>query len=742
MELRRLAADMNTNDVPSPVRILVAVTASLGVAALAIRLPDIPTWERGDVFAVLLLAAGTLIAERFSIPLRHGTEIVNFALSDAVWAAGLLLVRPSVLTVAVLLGVTLGQVSQRRAPYKIAFNVGQFLVGITVAEALFGVLGGGSITDSWTWTLAFVAMGGCFVVNASSIVLVVSLMEHKRFIDVLVPPLHINVLHWAGNMVLGILAAVAWSTSAAAIVLLAAPIALSFAAYRVRVASVKERNDWRRMYEAGTYLSGPLGKRPDFQPFARLLEDILQAEAVELIVVEDEQVTVHGSRHKHTFRVIEGDPSSVDTLVSVRVGSTPTPQIALIGDEEQMHGVIAVYREAPLDERDSALLDNLAGQIALRLRNHRLFGETLEQARLAQIIGHTADGIFTVAPDGTVASWNPAMELITGCHRDRAIGRLCEEVLGPRMAETIASLPIAPTGDAKASDSLVERPDGSLRWLRVRAQSIRDHEHAARSIVVVAHDVTAEVQAEQLKHDFVSLVSHELRTPLTPLKGFLRSLLDGIVEDAPEARQEYYQIMLRQTERLERLIGDLLDVSQIESGNLLIEPKQIELGYLVRRQVGDFERQHSDRVRFHGPGAPLLVYADAMRVEQVLSNLISNALKYSPRETAIEVSVGSADGKAVVAVQDRGPGITEAEQERIFERFYRSDKATAGRTNGVGLGLFIARNLIDAMSGELAVSSELGDGSTFAFTLPLSYATSKSGRAASERSARVKAATA
>lgn len=89
MELRRLAADMNTNDVPSPVRILVAVTASLGVAALAIRLPDIPTWERGDVFAVLLLAAGTLIAERFSIPLRHGTEIVNFALSDAVWAAGL-----------------------------------------------------------------------------------------------------------------------------------------------------------------------------------------------------------------------------------------------------------------------------------------------------------------------------------------------------------------------------------------------------------------------------------------------------------------------------------------------------------------------------------------------------------------------------------------------------------------------------------------------------------------------------
>jgi two-component system phosphate regulon sensor histidine kinase PhoR len=252
-------------------------------------------------------------------------------------------------------------------------------------------------------------------------------------------------------------------------------------------------------------------------------------------------------------------------------------------------------------------------------------------------------------------------------------------------------------------------------------------------MVVVAHDVTAEVQADQLKHDFVSLVSHELRTPLTPLKGFLRSLLDGVVEDAPEARYEYYRIMLRQTERLERLIADLLDVSQIESGNLLIEPQQIELGYLIRRQVNDYEQQHPSRILFHGAAAPLLVCADAMRVEQVVSNLISNALKYAPRETPIEVSVTAADGRAVVSVRDHGPGIAGPERERVFERFYRSDSATAGRTKGVGLGLFIARNLVEAMGGELGVSSKLGEGSTFAFALPLSYASLSREQAPTDR---------
>ncbi len=486
------------------------------------------------------------------------------------------------------------------------------------------------------------------------------------------------------------------------------------------IESGDERDDWRRLYEAATALARPLGEGHDFQPFARLLEDILRADSVELIVVEDDAVIVHGSSGTHSFVVTDGDPRSVDTLVSLRPAGEPRPQIVSIGDARETHGVIAVYRERALDDRDRLILETLSTQITVRIRNDRLFAEALEQARFARIVAHTADGIFAMTADGTIASWNPAMERITGRHRDRAIGRPCEDVLGSRMARAVDSLLVGSAGGT--SQTTVERPDGSLRWLRLRDCSIGDQGPPARPTVIVAHDVTAEVQAEELKHDFVSLISHELRTPLTPLKGFLRSLLDGTVEDAREARYEYYRIMLRQTERLERLIVDLLDVSQIQSGNLLVEAQRIELGHLIHRQTSALERQHPDRIWFHRPPTPLLVRADATRIEQVLSTLISNALKHSPPDTPIDVSAGVAEGRAIVAVRDRGPGIAQTEQERVFEPFYRSETMTNQRTKGVGVGLFIARNVIEAMGGELRLSSRLGEGSTFAFTLPLAGA--------------------
>jgi PAS domain S-box-containing protein len=519
-------------------------------------------------------------------------------------------------------------------------------------------------------------------------------------------------------MVLGILAAVLWTVNPLGLVLLSVPVAMSYAAYRERVESVKDRDDWRSLYEAGRFLAGPLGEADDFQPFVRTLETLLRAEAVELIVVDQHHVTVHGSSRKQSFTVIEGDPHAVERHVSVRPGIEP--QIALIGGPDDVNGVIAVHRQEPLDDRDRALLDDLAAQIAIRLRNHRVFAETLEQARLADIIGHTSDGVFTVTPDGRIGAWNPAMERITGRDRDDAIGRSPAEVLGARCAEVLFDDLPAAEAEKQPVEALVDCSDGEPRCVILRSCSISDQERAARSRVVVVHDVTADLQAEQLKHDFVSLVSHELRTPLTPLKGFLRSLVDGVVDDSPEARREYYQIMLRQTERLERLIGDLLDVSQIETGNLLIDAQPVELGLLVLRQVAEYERQHPGRIVFHDPRSPLPVQADPVRVEQVLSNLISNALKYSPPDRPIDVRVTIDRDQAVVAVEDRGPGIAHADQERIFERFYRVDAAARSRVKGVGLGLFIAHSLAEAMGGRLGVTSRLGHGSTFSFALPLS----------------------
>jgi len=710
---------MTFRQTPRSVRALIGVTAVLGALALAVRVPDLARWRAGAAGGLVVLVVLTIVAERFSIPLRHGTEIVNFALTDGVWAAGLLLARPSVLSAAVLLGVTLGQVSQRRAWFKVVFNVGQFLVGITLAELVFGALTHGVATDSWTWAAAIAGMTACFVVNACSIVLVVALVEHRPFLQVLVPPLRVNVLHWAGNMVLGILGAVLWSVDRFAPALLIAPVGLAYAAYRERVDSVREREDWRRLYEAGRFLTRPLGEDEDFGPFIELLQSLLRAEAVELILLEGDHVTVHGADGRRSFAIADGDARPLDAYATA---TGREPQIALIRGHEAVSGVIAVHRAAPLDDRDRSLLDDLATQIAARIRNRRLVGDGVEHAHLAEILGRTSDGIFTVTASGEIASWNPAIERMTGFAKRDAVGSPAHVIFGEDVRQAIAAAEDGAAAD-DPSDVVVERSDHSVQWLRLRACPIVDPAGATQHLVV-AHDVTAELQADHLKRDFVSLVSHELRSPLTPLKGFLRALLEGLVDDEPSARREYYGIMLRQTERLERLIGDLLDASQIESGNLLVDVHEIELGYLIRRQLRDLEREHPDRIWFRGPSAPILVVADPGRVEQIVANLVSNALKYSPGRCPVEVRVDVEEGVAVTSVTDRGPGIGDADRQRVFERFYRVESAVRSKTKGVGLGLFIARSLVDAMGGELTLRSRPGEGSTFAFTLPLLPATS------------------
>jgi two-component system phosphate regulon sensor histidine kinase PhoR len=275
------------------------------------------------------------------------------------------------------------------------------------------------------------------------------------------------------------------------------------------------------------------------------------------------------------------------------------------------------------------------------------------------------------------------------------------------------------TEPGEACDSLLVTKGGDRRWIRHTGTRIRDREGAPKACVVVAHDVTTEVQTEQMKKDFVAMVSHELRSPLTPLKGFLASLLQGTAEDSPEARREYYRIMLRQADKLERLITDLLDVSQIDSGALLVDTSPVELTRLVAEQTAEVAAQHPKRsIKFIEPNTPILVNADGFRVQQVLANLVSNAVKYSPPDTAVEVSVLSVGGEGVVSVRDRGAGILLSDQNQVFDRFFRVENGSDRRTGGTGLGLYIARQLVEAMSGRLWLVSKPGEGSTFSFTMP------------------------
>ena len=703
--------------VPRSVKLLISGAVLLGIGCVAIRLPEIARWDVTDVAAVLVIATLTIVTERRSIPLRHGSETVNFALTDGVWAASLLLVSPSVLTVGVLLGVGVGQTLNRWKPYKIAYNVSQFLIAITLAEAAFAVLSiwGDGPTDPLTWIAAMGAMYVSFAVNATAIMLVVSMMEGSRFLDVFRFPLSLNVVHWLGNMALGILGALLWTVEPAALFLMIAPVALTDMTYRRWVESIRERDQMRDLYEAGRALSGPLATADDFGGFLGLLEKLLPADRVELVVVDGHHVAVHASAGVRHLTVDEGDADPFEAFVAVRSGVAP--QIALVGDGQDVRGVLAVYRTQVLTASERLLLDGLAAQIAVRLQDHRVFGKTLERARLSEIVEHTSDGVFTVDPGGRITTWNPAMQALAGYSEEDALGRRCEDLLGLERDTVFADANVV---DGEPRDTAVHTQSGDEKQVRLRTSVIRDEEGAPPARIAVVRDAGEEARAEQIKRDFVSMVSHELRTPLTPLKGFLASLVEGTVDDSAEKRHEYYRIMLRQAQRLERTVNDMLDASQIEAGGLVVDLQPVPLGHVLGRLVREFREQHPTRTVTLGEvGPPAIALADPFRVEQVVLNLLSNADKYTPEDLPISVNAVRTDREVTISVRDRGEGIPAEYRDRIFDRFFRVKDGNGPRRPGTGLGLYIARTLVEAMSGRIWVYSKEGVGTTFSFSLPV-----------------------
>jgi signal transduction histidine kinase len=218
----------------------------------------------------------------------------------------------------------------------------------------------------------------------------------------------------------------------------------------------------------------------------------------------------------------------------------------------------------------------------------------------------------------------------------------------------------------------------------------------------------------------VATVAHELRGPLTPLKGYMLSLSQGTLADTPETRRDCYDAMLRQVDRLERLIDDLLDVAQIERGTVRLEQRYFDLRSTLAEQVVAIRAAHPDReTRLGLPPEPIPVRTDPLRVSQVVSNLLTNAVKYSPSGTPVDISVSCGGRMALVTVRDHGDGIPAADQSRIFERFHRIDNDTTQHATGSGVGLFVAKQLVEAIGGRMWVDSMPGYGATFAFTVPL-----------------------
>jgi two-component system phosphate regulon sensor histidine kinase PhoR len=271
-----------------------------------------------------------------------------------------------------------------------------------------------------------------------------------------------------------------------------------------------------------------------------------------------------------------------------------------------------------------------------------------------------------------------------------------------------ATITIDETGVARTfavQGSATTRPGGEADDLRA---------------VFVFHDVTALKRLERVRSDFIANVSHELRTPLTSILGYLEALLDGAQHDAKK-REEFLAIIKTHADRLHALVQDLLQLSQIESGDYLWRRDVVDVVALARRSVAlvlPLAQRRRIAVRCTAESENQSVVGDEEKLTQVLVNLLDNAVKYTEPGGSVDVTVRASDGKVIISVRDTGIGIPPGDRDRIFERFYRVDRARSRESGGTGLGLSIVKHVVEAHRGAVAVDSGLGQGSVFTVTLP------------------------
>ena len=273
--------------------------------------------------------------------------------------------------------------------------------------------------------------------------------------------------------------------------------------------------------------------------------------------------------------------------------------------------------------------------------------------------------------------------------------------------------------EGQVFDHELKLPELSGRWLRVNAAVITNSGGEREGMILVFHDLTRVKQLERTREDFVANVSHELRTPLSLIKGYVETLLDGARND-PAIAERFLKIIERNTQRLDLLIQDLLAISALESGRMKLNLQPVELRPLAEKIFADHHaRAENKGVKLINQLPALSAQADADRLEQVLANLVDNAIKYGRAQGTVMVGGRKLpEGDLEILVRDDGPGIPAEALDRVFERFYRVDKARSRDQGGTGLGLSIVKHIVHNHGGKVWVKSELGKGAIFFFTLP------------------------
>lgn len=334
--------------------------------------------------------------------------------------------------------------------------------------------------------------------------------------------------------------------------------------------------------------------------------------------------------------------------------------------------------------------------------------------QLAAIVRLSSDAIVGISPKGVIQTWNDGATRMFGYAESEVAGTSLSDILAP--ADDGAAWPELLAELREARPSQLEMVGRGVRDRRVDVSAAftphRDLLGAVGSVSVIMRDIAARRAVERVQQEFLAVTTHELRSPVTGIKGNAQ-----LMKRRGTYSERSLDAIITQAERLERLINDLLLASQVQSDHLDLALEELDLAATVRAAVDNLGVNEST-VRVETPPQPVVVWADVHRLNQVVSNLLTNAIKYSPEGAEVTVRVGHTEDEAHLSVEDRGVGIPPDALPHLFDRFYRVE-GTTGNVQGLGLGLYISRRIVDAHGGRIEVASEQGRGSIFTVTLPI-----------------------
>ena len=417
--------------------------------------------------------------------------------------------------------------------------------------------------------------------------------------------------------------------------------------------------------------------------------------------------------------------SGFDVLSEVRSHHPDTVVIVITGYATLEHSIEAMKKGAFDFIPKPFTPDQLRAVVDKSLRYTGALQDIADsKSRLGVMVNSLTDGVMTTDARKLIVQINPAFLHMIDYHGEEVVGRHVNDIVhDDNVLESIEqALSMSPETFVEITKEIERIDKNEEKFYSARCAPFRGRMNENLGTITVLHDITALKKMDQMKSDFISMVSHEIRSPMNSLLMQLKIISDGLAGPVSDKQQEILQRASEKILNLNNLVTELLDLSRIESGLIAHEKEQVDLRQLLADQKAfhsPYAEEKNIAIQLNCPADLPSILANRQNLEEVFSNLITNAIKYSPANGAITITAAKENEYLKIQVADTGFGITSEELEKIFTRFYRVKDANTRQIQGTGLGLAIVKSIIESHHGKISVTSKVGHGTTFVVLLPL-----------------------